>query len=327
MNILIPLEGPSVSGLQAKELMGLTVNSINELSDSDVKDFTEFYGEIYLRAFRALCVDVQKVLSGTYRYPDGTLLLGRFNINKKGYNLDVGEFVEGSIPVTGLVNIGTVETDLSEYSVATLSYVKFFLEGITNPLPTDKVTVIITNSVGDVVKSQPVLLLEGTTVKVPIYIPLVGEETYTIELDFNGKEVVIQTTTLANSLFDYSKVDSCRCPCGSDDNNVLITQSTGGLVYHIEVNCSLERFVLQNIALLRYSLYYSIGREFMKDRITTDRINQYTVLTIDRATQLLEMYEKDYINSLDTLRDIRSILEDDLCFECRQSLTVKNLLP
>jgi hypothetical protein len=91
--------------------------------------------------------------------------------------------------------------------------------------------------------------------------------------------------------------------------------------------CDIGKFIDYNFALFKYSLYYSIGREFMKDRIATDRINQYTVLTMDRATQLLEAYEKDYTNSLLALHDVNAINEDNFCWECKKGLTTLKLLP
>jgi hypothetical protein len=327
MEILIPLEGPTPSGLQAKELMGLTVYSINELSDSDVQNFNKFYEELYLRAYRALVVDLQKILSGFYTYPDGTRVAGRFQLNKKLLAIDTSVFTKEVVSVAPAV---TVQSSISEYSALSVDWAEivFNTPGVVSP-PLGVSIQITDNNTAKVVYTSPVYFIDKPVqaIRLPIYFNLFWETNFTVQVIYDGAPPEILTTSQKYYTDGQwiKEAVSCRCPCGNGD--IVITQTTPGLNVHLSGFCSIERFVERNFPMLKFALYYSIGREFMKDRVTSDRINQYTVLTIDRATQLLEIYEKDYINSLDCLRDIHSIQEDAECFACKKAVYSNNLLP
>src|SRR6478736_4162131 len=132
MEILIPLEGASPTGLQAKELMGLTVNSINELSDSDVSDFMKFYEELYIRSFRSLQTDSQKILSGFFRYPDGTYITGKFNFNKKIGAMETSQFISAVQPGTGQAGL-QIQWAPSQYSVVVISTVQVYIKTLASP--------------------------------------------------------------------------------------------------------------------------------------------------------------------------------------------------
>jgi hypothetical protein len=325
MLILIPLEGPSATGLQAKELMGLTVNSINELADSDVTNFEKFYDELYLRAYRALLSDAQKILSGFYKYPDGTYVSGKFNFNKKISTLETSEFIsvlQGNAGYAG----ARITWPPSQYSVANVGIVNVFIKTLQSP---SIVTLRIYDNTLD-----------------PLLGGLLYEKEFPVNAGLNSLPVFFNVNTvdfsilidLADQVFYQSKqkfyyngewIDqdiSCSMPCAG---GAMISYQIngGGVNAFVTALCSLERFIEQNFALFQFQLYYSIGREFMKERITSDRVNQYTVISLERATQLLTLYETDYVNALDSLRSINQIPEDFQCFNCKSVLSTKNLLP
>lgn len=317
--ILIPLEGASPTGLEAKTLMGLTVNSINELSDSDVMDFEQFYDELYGRAYKALLVDAQKILSGFYTYPDGVRISGKFNINQKITSLETSNFL--SVP-QALVGPGGIEFRWwpSLYSVANVGYVEVYIDSlISSPA-------LLTISIID----------NDKTLANEIY-----TKDFTVEVGLNRLPVFQDVTVrdfsvLANlsqhQIFQtenkfWTNDGFCKTPCAGGSYILANQVNGGGLNVFLTGYCSLDRFIEANFRLFQYQLYYGIGREFMKERVASDRINSYTVITIDRATQLLTAYEKDYVNSLDSLRDINSVSEDGLCFNCRSVVSSSNLLP
>jgi len=326
MEILIPLEGPSITGLQAKDLMGLTVNSINELSDSDSQSFKTFYEELYQRSVRRLEMDVQKMLSGIYRFPDGQALLGRFNFNAKFQTVLTSEYVAGEGSDNPAIQ---VQSFLSLYSALCINFVEInVLE--TSPNPQDIIVRIDELNTGLFLELpfKQTLALGTNRFSLSLTLPI---RWLNIKISVNivSSPSLIKLSNTQQLLTGYSSFTGkgwCRCQCGS--SGYLSTyQLAPGLNVSMTGICSIARFIELNIPLFKYALLYAIGVEFMKDRIATDRINQYTALTIDRSNQLLALYEKDYMLALDTLRDIRSIPEDFDCFECKRSLNTNNLLP
>jgi len=332
MTILIPLDKnvSSVSGLYACELFGLTVNSINELSDSDVESFEKFYEEIYVRAFRALTVDAQKILSGFHRFDDGSTINGKFNINRKIATQETSQFVSGVASSTPAI---TLRGYLSMYSSLVINWVEFFVLSANVPTGLTNVNVLITDNVtGAIISTQtfPITLKKGKN-KIPTNFYVNGsytDITISIAVPVTSPAVEIaQTTQLLYANGTWIMKDlSCNCPLGSG-YYMGVYQTEPGLNIQFVIVCDLTRFIEYNFPLFQFPLYYSIGREFMKERVTSDRINQYTVLTIDRANQLLAVYEKDYVNALTTLRDIDSVSEDMNCFNCKQPVFSSNLLP
>ncbi len=325
--LLIPLEGSSPTGLQAKEIMGLTVSSVSELSDSDVLSFNAFYEELYLRAFRSLMTDSQKILSGFYRYPDGTIISGKFNMNKKLSMLETSQFTSDAQAATGQAGV-RINWAPSQYSVINIGYVDVFIKTLASPS-----TITLT-----VVDNQRDPLLNGTLYEqtfavdaganhLPVFFD-VSVQDFSILIDLEEQEFY---QSIQKFYFNGQWIDqdvSCSMPCANGSTLISYQLNGGGVNASLVATCSLERFINLNFALFQYQLYYSIGREFMKERIASDRINQYTNISLDRAEQLLEAYEKDYINSLDSLRSINQIApEDGQCWSCRSVLSSRNILP
>jgi len=324
LEVLIPLEGPSVTGLQAKELMGLTVNSINELTDSDTGTFQKYYDEIYMRSYRALEVDAQKILSGFYALPDGTYIAGKFNINRKVGTLLTGRFLDQLQTDNGLAGVNVYWTP-SLYNALNVQYVYINVTEIINSTVS---IVIVDNLTGlplSVTNFDPVMGVN----KVPIFFDVELTYDFTVGVDLSAVRIK-QTEQLffvdGSWLNGLNGIGGCKCNYMGGELS-SIQQNGGGLIVELSGRCSLAKFINLNIEIFKYSLYYSIGREFMKDRITSDRVNQYTVLTLERATQLLEAYEKDYVNSLQTLRGINNIPEDTVCFCKKRGVYSTNLLP
>lgn len=326
MEIIIPLDGVSPTGLKAKELMGLTVNSINDLSDSDAVSFSAFYEELYTRAFRTLQTDAQKILSGFYRYQDGTIISGKFNINKKLGTLETSEFTSDPQGATGQAGVRIVWSP-SQYSVASISFVQVYIKTMASPS-------ILTLRIYDNTKNPDIngkiydkefAVDEGLN-QLQVFFDTQAYD-FSIVIDLEEQEFYQSTQKF---LFNGAWIDrdiSCTMPCAGGTSISSYQLNGGGVNAIVTAMCSIEKFINLNIPLFQYQLYYSIGREFMKERIASDRINQYTNISLDRAEQLLTAYEKDYVNSLDALRAINQIREDYQCFQCRSAVSSKTLLP
>ena len=322
MEILIPLEGDSPTGLQAKELMGLTVNSINELSDSDVMDFKKFYEELYVRSFRALQTDAQRILSGFFRYPDGTFVAGKFNLNSRIASLETSTFINQPQVMTGQGGV-RIQWAPSLYSVMVVNNIQVKIKTLQSPSIAN--LTIIDNITGFELLTKQVAVNSNINT-IPLFFETNSQD-FSILVDLADQEYY---ATVQRFYYNGSWIDedvSCSMPCINGSNIISYQINGGGLNAQVTAICSLARFIQLNMPIFQLSLYYSIGREFMKERIASDRINSYTVLTIDRAEQLFAQYEKDYVNSLDGLRAINQVTEDYQCFSCKSVLSTHNLLP
>ncbi len=325
--ILIPLETApglqSVSGLQAKELMGLTVKSIEDLTDSDAADFNEFYEELYMRAWRSLEMDATKIMSGFYQYPDGVRIQGKFNFNRKWDALVSSMFQETVL--TGTLFSVLLRPALSLYSGVSVNWIEFNIQAIPSPDPTCTIKVIDLYSGVTLYTQEDVEYVEGNNrIQVLFTIPPTYDQVR-VQVEFSDDVDVLNTVFPIYGSWQYLPDNTCRCGYGG--GWMFIQLENPGINVSITGFCSVERFMEHNFPIFKFALYYGIGREFMKERVASDRVNEYTMLNVDRAANLLAAYEKDYMSALDTLRDINNMVEDTNCFTCNRPLKVGNLLP
>jgi hypothetical protein len=179
------------------------------------------------------------------------------------------------------------------------------------------------NQTGATLYEKTVLDITVGLNKIPVFQNIKSWD-FSIELNLEDNVYLKTNQSFLNNGLWMLPMISCRCGV----TGITSTQiNGGGLNVYVTTLCSLEAFIASNFELFKYCLYYKIGVETMKERIASDRINQYTMLTLDRATQLMELYEKDYANSLLTLRDIQGMPEDGQCFFCRKPVYSANLLP
>ena len=102
-------------------------------------------------------------------------------------------------------------------------------------------------------------------------------------------------------------------------SNLRFTGYTGGLSVKFNLECSMENYLCSIRNILKLHYLYKAGSEFMLERIHSTRLNNYTFVTIDKAKELREFYEKKYIElMMQTAQTARP--PDDVCFYCREGL-------
>ena len=101
----------------------------------------------------------------------------------------------------------------------------------------------------------------------------------------------------------------------------------GGLNVKFILYCSIEKFILENLPLFQFALLYRLGVDTMKERLTTQRVNMTTVLTEERAKELLAVHNEDYKAALDAATMSIKMTEDPICFMCKKTVSAKINLP
>lgn len=119
---------------------------------------------------------------------------------------------------------------------------------------------------------------------------------------------------------------SCTFPCHFGDGSVTQVNG-GGINVKFNVVCSLEKFIEENINIFQYALWYRIGVDLMKERIVSDRVNRFVVLTPERATELMAVYNEDYKAALDSATMNIRMNEDPICFTCKRPIKAVTSLP
>jgi hypothetical protein len=120
----------------------------------------------------------------------------------------------------------------------------------------------------------------------------------------------------------------CEFPCLFSGEVGSVQQiNGGGLNVKFIVECSMDKFICENIPLFQYALWYRIGLETMQERITTQNTNVSSVLTEDRAKELMAVFNEDYKAAMKAATMNIKMTEDPICFICKSTVSSKINLP
>lgn len=146
-------------------------------------------------------------------------------------------------------------------------------------------------------------------------------------------ESEVQTKKAVDLGYGYNiSLSQQRIPKSSSIIETNLNEGVGttgqGMVLCFNVNCSLDNYVCQRLSLFEEPYLYLLGVEFCNERIYSDRVSRYTLLDRERAIELKDELEAEYLTSLEAvLKNLTIDYPNDYCFECERELNPKILLP
>jgi hypothetical protein len=309
--ITIDRTTPSKSGLYVVDLPGVTVAQLDGLTKDEQDDFEGLFDNIYSNAQINLKIDVQRKLAQ------------RFHIDKKLVSRETSDFLTSLNTETSLAGI-KISVTLPKYArLQILSIGVKSNQAYDSPEPT--FYVYKENEDGDLL----------STITSPLSS---GRNTVKVYEDFEEDDLFIAYNPQLLDLYEtenkyypnttYLQKDlSCTFPCYWGDPGFVQQVNGGGLNVKFIVYCSMEKFICENLPLFQYALWYRIGVDLMKERIVSDRVNRFTVISEDRATELMTLFNEEYQSALDAATMNIKMNEDPICFMCKSTITSKTSLP
>jgi hypothetical protein len=298
----------SKSGLYFTDLAGCTVSLLDDLVKEDHADFDECFDYLYKTAQRNLRIDVQKALAQRFHI-DKKLITRETSEFKADYNASTGYNgikIQVSVPKYGRIQILSISVN----SQAAFSDAQF--------------TFFKENESGDVLGTVSGDLEAGKNI-LNVYQDFEEDEIF---VAYSGSELVLKETQ--NKYYDSDSVSidkGCEFDCGNGDLGLVTQVNGGGLNVKFVLYCSIEKFILENLPLFQFALFYRLGVDTMKERLTTQRVNLTTVLTEDRAKELMAVHNEDYKAALEAATMSIKMNEDPICFMCKKSVSSKVNLP
>lgn len=101
----------------------------------------------------------------------------------------------------------------------------------------------------------------------------------------------------------------------------------GGLNLKYVIECSIEKFVCDNINLFKYAFHNRLGLEICHERRMTENLNAFTTMTAERATELANFFKQEYDQRLQNSIKSQNIHEDYVCFNCKNTVSTRTSLP
>lgn len=167
-----------------------------------------------------------------------------------------------------------------------------------------------------------------------------GKNTIEVFTDFEVDELFVAfdptDVELTETRNKYYPLDSginnsadlrCHFPCWYGGEGTVTQINQGGLNVKFLLYCSIEKVLCDNLPLFDGALLYKLGIETMKERITSQKVNRTTVLTTERATELLKVFTDDYMEALEAATMNLKMTEDPICFSCKRTVSSRVALP
>ena len=298
---------PSKSDLYFTDLAGCTVSLLDDLTKEDHADWEECFDYLYKTAQRNLRIDMQRTLAN------------RFHIDKKLITRETSEYKDDYNIASGYAGV-KIQVALPKYARLQILSI-----AVDSQVPGDATfTIFKDDENGDVLGTVSGSLVAGKNL-LQVYEDFEEEDIF---IAYDASALTFkQTENLYYDSDSLTKDKNCEFDCGNGDPGLVIQVNGGGLNVKFILYCSIEKFILENLPLFQFALLYRLGVDTMKERLTTQRVNLTTVLTEERAKELLTVHNEDYKAALDAATMSIKMTEDPICFMCKKTVSAKVNLP
>jgi hypothetical protein len=301
------------SGLYASDLPGVEISLLEGLTKEDHDDYLETWEMIYGRAWTNLVSDIT------------TSLQKKFYVDRKLVSRETSKFSSEVNSGSGLAGI-RIRFDLPKYARIHILSIGVFSEEVHNS-PGINFEIYDTDETGELLYEQDEEIAQGNN-------------TINIDRDFEANQLFIaydRSTAnfrktenkyfpLGQGWLHFDKL-SCMYACDWGGSGEVRQIEEGGLNVKYIVECSIDKFVCENINFFKQSLWYRIGLELTVERRFGNRLNEFTTMTTERATELQEFFNTQYQQALGNAIKSQNIYEDPFCFNCKNVVSVKSNLP
>jgi hypothetical protein len=285
------------------------------LTKEDQDDYLVFWETILSNAWTNMVSDISISLQNKF-FVDSKIVSRVTSAFKDSYNTSTGLAgikIEFALPRYGRIHINTIEV-FSQQAYES---------------PEASIAIYDTDENGE-------LLYEGGHTLAE------GRNTIYLNRDFEADNLFVaydpelisfretENKFYNNSIyFNWSNI-VCTYPCSSlyDEYTGTITHvNGGGLNVNYQVFCSIDKFVCENINLFKTAFWYRIGVEIADERLLGNRLNRFTTLTTERATEISGYFGTKYTQNIGEAIKSQNIDEDFICFRCKNVVMSKTMIP
>jgi hypothetical protein len=308
----ITLEGlsPSVvsrSGLYINDLPGVTLDMFEGLVKSDQSDVLDFWNRLYKRGKANFIIEVTKRINNSF-YLEKVIesqISGSFNENHE---------INDTVEIEAGVRIEFLKSKYSTTEIQTLV--------IYSAAPVTTTLVIQDAVTSEELLSKEVELEDGENT-IDIFKSFANKK---IKILYNPAEVAsYKTGTYKDDINWFQSTKSCS-DCSGYGSASISQINGGGLIVEYVTKCSVERFICSRLDTFKQPFWYWLGVELMKDRVTSENTNCFTI-DREKAKELLGFYETEFMNIIDPLLKDLKVKDDSICFDCKGVVTKLTSLP
>lgn len=289
------------SGLFINSLPGISLKSVEQLADAEQKTYIGVWNDVQLRATKRLEMMLNAELSKQHKVKTG-LVTFLTKADEQTVNHDNHEYVTFKIEAD-------CESYLLSHYIQSIKLRKFD--------PNQDTLVTITDQYGNTLFTNN-YLSDGSDV-----------QTFEVNQIFYEKIIYVILSNSFNEWFsdDYSStyIGCVQIQGGTSDNygmSFVETSKSYGITINYGLRCSLANLMCYAKDLFAMPLWYLLGSEMMMERMTSERINKWTV---DRkqAEELKAYYDTEAEKALGQAISGTSINDCNCCIQCDPVIAVR----
>lgn len=304
---------PSRTGLYAVDLPGVDIATLEGLTKEDQEDYTELHAMILKRAWLNLVTDVSIALQN------------KFLIDAKVVARETSKFKDSANGGSGKAGV-KIEFSLPKYARLHIISISVFSQAAYESPD-------VNFYIYDEDENRELLYSDASVISE-------GRNTVNVDQDFEVDKVFVAYDAGDNSFREtenryynslYINWDKLTCtfPCfGETGYQGTVTQvNGGGLNVKFNIVCSIEKYICENINLFKSALFYRYGVELMDEQLLGNRLNKYTTMTEERATERGGYFGAKYSANVGEATKSQNIIEDPYCFRCKNAVMSKTIIP
>lgn len=295
------------------DLPGVSLALLESLTSEDQEDYIELWEtKIYGRAIERLISDMTDKM------------LNVFYVDQKLATRETSEFINEVNNASDLAGV-KIRFALPKYAkLHILSIGVFSEEGYSSPPLTVKI--YDTDQDGELLKTITADVNEG-------------RNTINVDEDFDRDEIFVcfdpEAFSLRKSnnkyfqsrLYPYDSI-ACEFPCvGSKYTGYVRQVEGGGINVKFVVQCSVRKFIEENLNIFKHALWWAVGVEATIERTMSDDFNRFTTMTIEEAEGRMTFFNAEYDKKITSITSGLHIPEDNECFLCKQPVQAVVTLP
>lgn len=305
------------SGLYVNDLPGISIKMMSNISNDEQKNYSGVWDEIYTRALNELETDV---LIRGQKYFKTTEVADNSNT---GYYDDPYSTSVSTVEFKGT----TIEVDArtSRYLSIYLNSVQLYLPSAVNG------SVFIYN------------LMNGELLDTITFTGTIGINTVEVNKSYitygqDTKIFVCYNSDLVGNSIDVTSVDDAKYAITRGakistatsvlKDNLTFAGNSYGIIANYNLRCDINEFICSSKDAFKFAFLWKLGEMIMFERMTSDRMNKYTMTKTPLQLQDLKGHYNDkYDEIMSAVMDNLEANADNVCFSCRKKRNYKFNLP
>jgi hypothetical protein len=288
------------SGLFINSLPGISFKSIEQLADAEQQTYVGVWNDVQLRATKKLELMLNMELSKNHK-----VKTAQYSVNTPKSTTDT------------IVNLGSnAAIKFSQKCVSPLQ--GHYIQTVTirkQDIGDDAYLAIYDADTNELLHDETIVT-DGSTSVV----------TFQVHKTFTNENILV-TMSVNGGIFYTEDADNIYRDCvyieyGNTANTFTNTGLNYGLSVVYGLRCSLTNLACYAKDLFALPLWYMLGSEMMMERMTSERINKWTV---DRkqAEELKAFYDAEAEKALKAAIAGTAINDCDCCLECDPPIAVR----